>query len=461
MFHRKDAVYLAVAGLLVSSGLAKAADAPSTKLSLDPTVLTADDAAAPAPRAPLMDLLDKAGAAKPLDSIGLNIYGWIESGYTYNHRHHGSSGTSGSSSAIVPGPFNHEVGNHYMLDQVDLRFERDVDTSKFDVGGMVEVQYGTDAKLIHSSGLNFGGTDPSTDNNPPDAVNDKYQANYEFDLTQAFVDVNLPVGNGLTIRVGKFVTLLGYESIDPLLNPFYSHSYIFNALPFTQTGVLGMYKVNDQFSVKAGITRGWDQSLEDSGPAGGTCAIDGLGQFIWTPNKQLTAQLTWGVGPEDFGDTSHYRVVADPNITYQVTDAFSVGFEGLYIYDGGLNGNGGSVVPPTITHAYGDVWGGDLYLTYVVNKYFTLNSRFEKYHTSTDNDGAVSAPSGGSLSIYSITLGTTITPMPDNDWGKNVLIRPEIRYDFSDSSANPPFAVPGGNNQKDQLTFAADVIVKF
>jgi len=449
MFHRKDAVYLAVAGLLMSSGLVKA----GTKLSLDPTVITADDA--PADRAPLMAVLDKAGAAKPLDDLKLNIYGWVEAGYTYNHRHHDGNGSTG----IAPGPFNHEVGNHFMLNQVDLRFERQVDSSKFDVGGMVEVQYGTDAKLIHSSGLNFGGTDPSTDSNPADGINDKYQANYEFDLTQAYVDVNVPVGNGLKFRVGKFVTLLGYETIDPRGNPLYSHSYVFGALPFTQTGVLGMYQLNDQWAFTAGVTRGWDQTLEDSGPNGGSCAVDGLGQVSWTPNKQLTALLNWSVGPQNFGDTSHYRTVIDPIVMYQVTDAFKIGAEGLYLYDGGLNGDAFAV--PAVTHAYGDVWGGDLYLSYTLNDYVTLNSRLEKIHTSATGVGAITTSSGNSLSIYSITLGATITPLPKDPWGKNISVRPEIRYDFSDSSANPPFAVAGGNNQKDQLTFAADVIVKF
>ena len=86
MNYRK-AAFFAVAGLLASSGMALADNAPKTSLSLDPTVITAD---AGADRAPLMMLLDKAGAAKPLDDLKLNIYGWIEAGYTYNHRHNGN-----------------------------------------------------------------------------------------------------------------------------------------------------------------------------------------------------------------------------------------------------------------------------------------------------------------------------------------------------------------------------------
>ena len=377
MFHRKDAVYLAVAGLLMSSGLVKA----GTKLSLDPTVMTADDAAAlPPMRRPIDGRARQGGRRQdPRRSQKINVYGWSESGYTFNNRHHGGEPAPG----IIPGPFNHEVGNHYMLNQVDLRVERQVDSSKLDVGGMIEVMYGTDASLIHSTGLSYGGADPSSNGGYVTHV--KYRANPGFDIPQAYVDVNVPVGNGLKFRVGKFVTLLGYETIDPRGNPFYSHSYIFGALPFTQTGVLGMYQLNDQWAFTAGITRGWDQALEDNGPAGGTGAIDGLGQVSWTPNKQLTALLNWNVGPQNFGDTSHYRTVIDPNVIYQVTDAFKVGVEAIYIYDGGLNGNGATIVPPTLTHAYGDVWGADVYLGYTLNDYVTLNSRLEKYHTSAES----------------------------------------------------------------------------
>src|SRR5690242_11604502 len=97
MLSRK-AVFFAVAGLLASSGYALADNAPKTSLTLDPTVITADAAS---DRAPLMMALDKVGAAKPLDDIGLNIYGWVEAGYSYNHRHHSNEVGSGEGNAGI------------------------------------------------------------------------------------------------------------------------------------------------------------------------------------------------------------------------------------------------------------------------------------------------------------------------------------------------------------------------
>jgi len=451
MFYRKDAVLAAVAGLLASSGFAMAdTTGTSTKLSLDPRVLTA---ATTAEQAPLMGLMDKAGMGAPLSSAGLNVYGWIESGYTYNHRHHGSN------NPIAPGPFNHEVGNHFMMNQIDLRVERAVDPTKLDVGGMIEIMYGTDAGFIHSSGWGFNGNDPTDDGVPFDTAyghpspSDKYRANLQFDVTQVYVDIGLPVGNGLTLRVGKFVTLLGYETIDPRGNAFYSHSWAFNALPFTQSGILGIYKVNDQLSITGGFTRGWDMTMEDTNG----CAIDFLGQVVYKINPQITAYLNLSVGPQNIDDTGHYRTVINPIVSWQVTDQLKLGFEGLYIYDGGMNqGFTGN------THAYGDVWGGVVYASYMINEYVTANARVEKFHSYTNTLGPTAAVGADasfvpSLNVYSTTLGVTITPLPKDAIGKNLSIRPEIRYDFSEdeifSAGNQAF--------KDQLTFGADIIFKF
>ena len=453
MFSRK-AVLFALAGLLASIGLARADNAPKTSLSLDPTVITADAGGDAADRAPLMMALDKVGAAKPLDDLKLNIYGWIESGYSYNHRH------IEHETPIVPGPFNHEVGNHYMLNQFDLRFERLVDTKKFDVGGLVEAVYGTDPGFMHSSGLGFNGNDPTDDGVPADAIPDKYRAFYQFDLAQAYVDINLPVGNGLTFRVGKFVTLLGNETVDPRQNAFYSHSWIFNALPFSQTGILGMYQLTEQWKIIAGITRGWDMTLEDNNGA-----IDGLGSIAYTPSDQLSFTLNWNVGPQNNGDNSHYRTVVDPIVGWQVTKEFKLTAEALYIYDGGYNTEDAA---PGVTHAYGDAWALCVYGSYTLNDYLTLNGRVEKFHSYMDPFSALGPTSDTSLfnvagdfastvNIYSFTLGVTVTPMPKDALLKNLSIRPEIRYDFSED----PVFTQHGSNFKDQMTFAADIILKF
>ncbi|MCL2646199.1 MAG: porin [Phycisphaerales bacterium] len=479
MFYRKNAVLAAVAGILASAGFAFADGAATQPSSLSLTPTTACTPADGSSSGLLMQGLDKIGAADPLKKADINIYGWLEGGYTYSFRH------GNTVAPLLPGPFNHEFGggsfpyfsggsrNHFMLNQLALRFEREVKSDQWDVGGMVELMYGTDSNAIHANGLSLGnetysgkgGSDILVYNNFAD---DRFNPQYQLDIVQAYVDVNVPVGNGLKLRAGKFVSLMGYEAIDPRNNPFYSHSYLFAVMPSTFTGVVGFYKINDQWAVAGGISRGWDQCLEDNNGA-----INVIGQVSYTPDKQWSALLNFVSGPENDRDNSHYRTTIDGVLTWRATRDLKFGLEGLYVYDGGRNGY---IVPPmvSLTHAYGDQWGGYLYSAYDINSYVTANARLGFFHNYVTNfvdntlvTQTISLLSGGGLingmsvptvNVWDITLGVTVRPFPKDPIGKNLIVRPEVRYSFSE---DPIYVESNGRTFKNQLTFGADVVFSF
>jgi hypothetical protein len=432
MLHRR-AVLSAVAGLLASSGFAMA-----DTLSIDPAVATPDDTAS---QGLLMQGMDKAGLGKTMADAKLTLDGWVQGGYTYDHRH----GSGSAANGILPGPFNTEVGNHFTGNQLVLRLIRDVNTKTFDVGGQIEVMYGTDSHVLHPyGGLGFDGQDKSDDTDPNGT-----RPEFQFDVPQAYVTLNLPVGeNGLQLNIGKFATLLGYESYEAVNTPFYSHSYIFNVEPFTHVGVLASYQATNELGFKLGVTRGWDMATEDNNG----CAIDVIGQVSYQFSKELSLAFNYSVGPENAGDTAHYRVALDPILRWQATKELSFALEGLYIFDGGWNG-----LEASNHHAYGDVWGGALYAGYKINDYVTVNGRAEKVHGLLPS----LVGSTGGASVYETTLGLAITPMPKDQFLKGLQIRPEIRYDFVDSTINKPFVAGTGRAFKDQLTFACDVIFAF
>jgi hypothetical protein len=426
MFYRKDAVSMAVLGLLACAGVAVADSEVSSKgLSLSPSAITAAEAAAE--RTPLMGALDKAGAASSLDQLGLNITGHVQVGYYANLRNNQGSKRSDTTSITRPSPFTENVGHHAALNQVAVMISRNVASDKFDVGGAIEAIFGTDANYIKSNGMEI----LTEGDNPGEVPN--------FDIFQMYVDVNVPVGNGLKIRVGRFATLLGYEYVNPTLNPFYSHSYLFNNVAFSQTGILAFYTINDQWSVTGGFTRGWDQFTEDNNDNG----IDFLGQVAYKHSDTITAYLTTSVGPQNANDNSHYRVTINPIIVWKATEALTIGVEGLYNYDGGKNGSG-----PELTHAYGDNWGVAVYASYAINEYMALNLRGEKFHEYTLD---------GTTNYYEGTIGLTITPFPKDGLLKNLMIRPEFRYDWSEDSV---FAT-GNRTFQDRFGAGLDVIFKF
>jgi hypothetical protein len=85
--------------------------------------------------------------------------------------------------------------DEFSLNKVKLALEQPAayDAREWDAGFRVDLIAGEDAKVIHAAGLG--------DSDTP------------FDLEQAYININAPVGRGLKLAVGKMVTLMGVEVI--------------------------------------------------------------------------------------------------------------------------------------------------------------------------------------------------------------------------------------------------------
>jgi len=370
-----------------------------------------DQGTTTAPKRPLMALLDAAGVGQGLENLGINIYGYVEGGYMYDLQ------DPKTNSRGIPFLFDNQK-NRGLLDQADIRVEKKVDpaANKWDIGGMFEFAYGHDIQFIHSHG-NF-------DTQTPDN---------QYDIVQAYVDIGVPLGNGLRVRIGKFVTLLGYETIDPTGNPLYSHSYAFNAIPFTHTGVLGTYVLNSQWQVTAGITRGWDQSLKDNNGD-----PDFLGNIVFTPNTNLSITLNASVGPQRFHNDSDYRSALDLVVADKISDQLTIGGEGLYEDD-----------PHAVFHSNGQTYAGVLYASYAFNTVLALNLRGEFYESNFQQSGI------GWTDHAEGTVGLGITPLPQDPIFQFLKIRPEFRYDYANGVK---IDVPGRNHL---VTVAVDAIMEY
>ena len=115
----------------------------------------------------------------------------------------------------------------------------------------------------------------------------------KFDLEEAYVAYQVPLGTGLTLKAGKFVTLLGYEVIESPNNLNFSRSFLFGlAIPLTHVGALASYSFTDWLSVTAGPVVGWDIADDNNGTPSYT------GQIAVTPIKDLSTNLNWIVGKE-------------------------------------------------------------------------------------------------------------------------------------------------------------------
>ena len=69
-------------------------------------------------------------------------------------------------------------------------------------------------------------------------------------LKEAYVSYLAPVGKGLQVDFGKFVTPMGAEVIESKDNWNYSRSILFGyAIPFYHFGVRAKYAFNDKYSL--------------------------------------------------------------------------------------------------------------------------------------------------------------------------------------------------------------------
>lgn len=90
------------------------------------------------------------------------------------------------------------------------------------------------------------------------------------------------VNDKLTLTAGHFNTFLGYEVISPASNFNYSYSYLFNAGPFTHTGVKLDYAASEDLSFLLALTNPHNDTI--AGSVAGHYQVGGQigykGQFL-------------------------------------------------------------------------------------------------------------------------------------------------------------------------------------
>lgn len=84
---------------------------------------------------------------------------------------------------------------------------------------------------------------------------------------QAYLEFLAPIGEGLSVYAGRFVTLAGYEVIEGYKNPNITRSILFGyAIPFTHTGIRASYTAGP-VTLTGGVNNGWDTVFDSNGDA--------------------------------------------------------------------------------------------------------------------------------------------------------------------------------------------------
>lgn len=271
------------------------------------------------------------------------------------------------------------------------------------------------------------------------AVNGSDHAGLGFDqyLKEAYFSYLAPVGKGLQIDVGKFVTPAGAEVIETKDNWNYSRGLLFSyAIPYYHFGMRAKYAFNDKYSLNAMFVNGWNNVIDNN-----TGKTYGIG-FGWNPNKKFGIAQNYMVGPEQNNLNTNLRQLSDTVITYSPTSKLSFIVNGDY-------GRGDRIAyPETKILSHPVFWTGVAgYVRYAFNSTSAFSTRYEYYD---DHDGFTT----GTLNPTHISEFTTTV---ERLLAHHIITRIEFRHDFS----NQPVFFKGTTPVLAQNTLAAGMVFTF
>ena len=184
--------------------------------------------------------------------------------------------------------FNDNFSSRYYVDLFQISLGYNPTPEKGQFGWFVKGDTGRIARRLKS------------DWNGSGFVPDTSWEHDEVELQAAYVMYNIPIGNGLTLKGGKFDTLVGAEVAEPWLNPNFGRSFLYTlAEPATHTGGLATYPITDMVSVTAGGIIGWDVVEDNNGSPSVT------GQVAVVPNDRVSVYVNGIYGPEQACNPAH------------------------------------------------------------------------------------------------------------------------------------------------------------
>ncbi len=340
--------------------------------------------------------------------FGVRPYGWVAASATTTPTPHGDRREARVFDDVADG---------VSLNQAYFALERLPDEERaFDVGGKVAVIYGTDARFLHAAGWM-----------------DDQDGDEQADLLEANLVVRAGVQCGLSLKVGRFTTPLGYEVIEEPAVALPSRGLLFGyAIPFTHVGGLLSWQVDKTVKLSYGLVRGWDVGDDVND------AWTHLFGFAWTsPQGGDTVTVQAIVGAERPDDDRHLRSVVDAVWAVDLSPAWKLAFAADVGFEEAAADDGDDAM----------WWGAAAYLGWSPSDRATFTARLEGFR---DRDGT---RLGAPATLTDVTFGVDWRPIAAFP---NLHLRPEVRWDHA---WDRDFF--DGGRARDQVSLTLGVIVTF
>jgi hypothetical protein len=261
------------------------------------------------------------------------------------------------------------------------------------------------------------------------------------EVREAYLTTTIPIGEGIGVKGGLFVTTLGTEILpNPgAYNDNISRSFLFNyAIPLRHLGVLFSYPIVKTFSVNAGVVTGWDNPRDNNQQPS---FMAGLG---FTPTEQFALASNFIYGPEQRSNNGDQRFTMSHVATLKPFDPLALILE--YTYGREENASLGGTRDA--------VWQGVAGIaSYGWTDRFTTALRGEFFN---DRDGA--RLGGNFAGTHANNSVAEVTLTGAYKFTKMFLGRVEVRQDWSDET----FYRKGASSaDKNQTTLAGQLVYTF
>jgi len=282
----------------------------------------------------------------------------------------------------------------FRLDVVDLKLASAIGAGEYASGYTVELWLGDDAGDLGTGNGSADGT---------------------VELLQANIDLRLPWGNGVDLKIGQFQTNVGAEVSNRNENPFYTRSIGFETEPTHHTGVLGSYQATDDIGLSFGVVNDDTTAVTNAEAGSGATYLAGVTYTLSDSagalgGTEISYQRVDGSGADNAEQDNQYLGVSLPagwpieGVSYSL--AWDVAEYDAFAADSNVLGH---------------------YLSYAVNDKATLNVRWE---TGNTNGSAAGVTERDGIDSWTVGLDYQI-------W-ENVISRVEYQssdYDGQASSA--------------------------
>lgn len=372
----------------------------------------------------------------------ITIGGSVSATYFYNLNdpNDAENGGLGGTNSGINGPFYfyplHPDHNTFSFQALWLELEREI-SEENRAGFVFETAWGKTGQLNNIGGI--GNRDLRDDTG--------------LYISQGYVQYLAPIGDGLTFKMGKFGTTIGYEMPNTVYNWNITHGNVYQLLePLDHIGIIAEYAFGDSgFEASLGGVNGFFPDDPDQNDAKSV-----LGRIGWS-NDSVSAAVNGMWGGESFAFDGDELGIVNGVVTWDATERLSFWMNGDYMWAEDTAGDAWGIAAAGrfgITERTGIALRGE----YVADSDEFLGlGGFDAAGNFWDplNPDELAAPTGFEIWGITATLDHLLTD--------HLMIRGEVRYDNidKDDTDNAEFLEDSGDFDNDQIVLGVEAIYNF